>query len=98
MPRRRPSTTLLDSAIDDRLDHLAVLRFGQPQVTQALRVDRIAPNPVQRFPFLDAGYELAAVMREHGFIYPLWVRPHPDKARWHQLLYGPQRLQAASFM
>jgi ParB family transcriptional regulator, chromosome partitioning protein len=96
MPRRRPSTTLLDPAIDDRLDHLAVLRFGQPQAMQELRVDRIAPNPVQRFEIFEAAKALAAVMREQEIMYPLCVRPHPDKARWYQLLYGQQRQLAAS--
>src|SRR5690349_15238844 len=96
MPKRRTANTLVDQAIDERLERLALMRFGEPQETRIIPKHHIFNNPVQRFPLVDATGELVALLSEQEVAPTFWVRPHHEKARRYELLYGPHHLLAVS--
>ena len=96
MPRSKPRSFVAVSTADEHhLDQYFARTISAQPVLRDLPCDRIDPNPFQArrsFPAID---ELAAAMREQGFISRLRVRPHPEVADRFQLVYGERRLRAA---
>lgn len=91
MPSHRDPSTLADA-----LDTLIAPMLDRQRVThQEIPIDRVAPNPFQPRRSFEGIDELAAAIRQHGFISELWVRPTPGTVEQYQLVYGERRLRAA---
>ena len=77
-----------------RLRDLEQLSQSRALSLQDIPEDRIVPNPFQARKTFDVG-ELAAAIREHGFVSRLRVRRAPGRDDYFQLVYGERRLRAA---
>jgi hypothetical protein len=88
------SALRMEQTIHDRLQQIAVARFGGPGATKLIRYEHIERNPYQRITGVyDAG--LPAYIYDAGLPHAFWVRPRPNKARRYDLLYGTRWLMAA---
>jgi ParB family chromosome partitioning protein len=78
-----------------RMRNLEALMPQRTVVPQLIPLDRIRPNPYQARQNFDGLAELAAAIREQGFVSRLRVRPAPEQTGMFELLYGERRLRAA---
>lgn len=96
MSRSKPRSFVVARVTDeDHLDQYFTRTISAQPVLRDLPLERVDPNPFQArrsFPAID---ELAAAIREQGFISRLRVRPHPEVPDRFQLVYGERRLRAA---
>jgi ParB family chromosome partitioning protein len=79
-----------------RQQEVEALLAPRRTVVQELAVERIRPNPYQARRAFDGLEELAAAIRQQGFVSRLRVRPHPGEQGYFQLVYGERRLRAAA--
>jgi ParB/RepB/Spo0J family partition protein len=94
MPRRKAIPSFMDETIDERLFNMAAISFSESGVLRDIPPQHIKYNPFRRIPTLIHD-ELKAQIGCQGLQRPFWVRPHPEKARRYQLLYGSERLIAS---
>ncbi len=96
MPRSKPRSFVVASTTDeDHLDQYFARTLAVQPVLRDLPLDRIDPNPFQARRSFVAIDELAAAIKQQGFISRLRVRPHAEVPDRFQLVYGERRLRAA---